>query len=167
MTLPTETSGSTALLGLALLTAVVIGGLAFVGSSPPTGSPSTGVATSPQDGPTTIIVFAHRLPAAYWAPCFASTCTAGTGPGATMYFILYDSQGNVVSTAFANEVGLVFSGLAPGATYYVFPEDCNLCHGSSHDVVFQHWGDGGTTRPLPAVPGSSLDAWYSCTNGCA
>ena len=84
-----------------------------------------------------------------------------------MYFVLYDSAGNVVTTGYADENGHVFAGLAPGTTYYLFPEDCNLCHGSNHDVVFQRWGDGTTARPLPVTPGSTLAAWYSCTNGCA
>ena len=39
-------------------------------------------------------------------------------------------------------------------------------HTATHDVVFDHWGDGSNVRPLAASVGSSLDAWYSCTNGC-
>jgi hypothetical protein len=114
-----------------------------------------------------ITVSANRIQASYWDPCFATTCSAGTGPGTTMYFVLYDSSGNVVQTGFADEHGYTFSGLNPSATYYVYPDDCNACHGSMHDVVFQRWGDGGTVRPIAATVGSSLDAWYSCTNNCA
>lgn len=115
-----------------------------------------------------ITVYVHRISASYWAPCFAFACSAGTGPGASMYVVLYDSSGNVVQTGFANEQGITFTGLNPGETYYVYPDDCDLCHGSVHDVVFSYWGaDVSTTRPLAATTGTSLDAWYSCTNGCA
>lgn len=124
--------------------------------------------TCPDPTPTNgITVYVHRIPASYWAPCFALACSAGTGPGASMYVVLYDSSGNVVQTAFANEQGYTFLGLNSSATYYVYPTDCDLCHGSTHDVVFTYWGDNSSTfRPIAATAGTSLDAWYSCTNGC-
>jgi hypothetical protein len=118
-------------------------------------------------GSGTITVYDHRVPASYWAPCFATMCSAGTGPGASMWVALYDSHGNVVATGFADENGHTFSGLSPGSTYLVYPADCNSCHGSTHDVLFDHWGNGSTTRPLAVVAnGSAVDAWYVCTNGC-
>jgi len=86
-----------------------------------------------------------------------------------MFFALCSDASclNVVQTGFADEHGFTFSGLKPGTTYYVLPDDCNSCHGSAHNVVFQHWGDGSTVRPLAATAGLRLDAWYSCTNNCA
>ena len=116
-----------------------------------------------------ITVTANRIQASYWDPCFATTCSFGTGPGAAMFFALCSDASclNVVQTGFADEHGFTFSGLKPGTTYYVLPDDCNSCHGSAHNVVFQHWGDGSTVRPLAATAGSRLDAWYSCTNNCA
>ena len=115
-----------------------------------------------------ITVYAHRIPASYWDPCFAATCSAGTGPGAKMEFALLDSSGNVVQTGLADENGYTFTGLNSSIPYYVYPEDCNSCHISSHDVIFQYWGDNKSTgRPRAAAVGASLDAWYSCTNGCA
>lgn len=115
-----------------------------------------------------ITVYAHRIPASYWDPCFATTCNAGTGPGASMYVMLYDSSGNVVQSGYTDENGYTFYGLNPLATYYVYPTDCDNCHGSPHDVVFQYWGDDDSSaRPRAAMIGSSLDAWYSCTNNCA
>ena len=84
-----------------------------------------------------------------------------------MYFALYDSAGNFITGGFADEHGFTFTGLTAGSTYYVYPDDCNMCHGSVHDVVFQHWGDGSTVRPITVTVGQSLDAWYSCTNQCA
>jgi hypothetical protein len=119
--------------------------------------------------PGGITVYAHRAPASYWAPCFASTCSAGTGPGATMWFVLYSSTGSVVATGFANENGYTFTGLNPNATYYLYPADCDNCHGSTHDVMFSYWGDNNsTTRPEAVVAnGTSVNAWYICTNGCS
>jgi hypothetical protein len=128
-------------------------------------------------GPGTITIYDHRIPAYYWADCFAENCTnplsscdtACTGPGAAMWVILYDAAGNVVATGFSNENGLTFTGLNPSTTYYLYPSDCDLCHGSTHDVLFSHWGanNATTTRPLAVVAnGSYVDAWYTCTNGC-
>jgi hypothetical protein len=84
-----------------------------------------------------------------------------------MCLVLYDSAGNVVATGFADENGHTFTGLSASATYYVYPADCASCHGSTHDVLFNHWGSGSTTRPLAVTAtGTSLDAWYICTNTC-
>jgi hypothetical protein len=112
-------------------------------------------------------VYAHRIPASYWDPCFATTCSAGTGPGTSMYIALLDSNGNLLQAGFADENGYTFTGLTQGITYYVYPSDCENCHGSIHTVAFDHWGDDNSaTRPRPTAVGSSLDAWYSCTNMC-
>jgi len=125
----------------------------------------------------TITIYDHRIPATYWAPCFASLCTnplascntSCTGPGASMWVVLYDSAGDVVTTGFSNENGLTFSGLNPSTTYYLYPADCDQCHGSTHDVLFAYWGvNSTTTRPLPVMAnGTYVDAWYTCTNGCS
>jgi hypothetical protein len=136
---------------------------------------TTSVTSTTSTGSAGITVYAHRIPASYWDACFATTCTnpyapcdtSCTGPGTTMYFALYDSAGNFLTGGFADENGFTFTGLTPGATYYVYPDDCNMCHGSVHDVVFEHWADGSTVRPIAAMVGQSLDAWYSCTNNCA
>ena len=127
-----------------------------------------------------ITVFDHRIPATYWADCFVTTCTNPlascntncTGPGAAMYVVLYDSSGNVVGTGFANENGYTFTGLTAGVTYYIYPSDCDNCHGSTHDVLFSYWGTSSgaeinSTRPLAVVVGESVNDWYTCTNGCS
>src|SRR5487761_369894 len=107
-----------------------------------------------------VTVYAHRIPSSYWAPCFALVCSAGTGPGVTMYFALFDSAGNVVQTGFANENGYNFTGLNPSASYYVYASNCDSCHGASHDVNFSHWGNGATAQELEVSAGQSVDAWY-------
>ena len=141
-----------------------IGLTAVYGGSSTATTNTTGTISTGSGG---ITVYASRISAGYWAPCFATTCNAGTGPGASMYFILYDSSMNVVQTGFANENGYTFTGLTAGATYYVYPADCDLCHSSTHDVLFQYWGDNSSAvRPMAATVGESLDAWFSCTNGC-
>jgi hypothetical protein len=121
-------------------------------------------------GPGTITVYDHRTPQSNWAPCFALVCNLGTGPGAAMWVVLYNSAGTIVGTGFSNENGYTFSGLNPSATYYVYPADCDLCHGSTHGVLFSHWGDGPAAkdaRPLAVIAnGAYVDAWYTCTNGC-
>jgi hypothetical protein len=129
------------------------------------GPPGTCADPTPVDG---ITVYAHRIAASYWDPCFATACSAGTGPGASMYFELLNSAGTMIAGAFANEQGWTFSGLSPNTTYYVYATSCDDCHGADHDVVFQYWGDNSsTTNPLEASSGASLNAYYSCTNDCS
>jgi hypothetical protein len=114
-------------------------------------------------GQRAIVYHAHRIASPDWAPCFATTCDAETGPGTTMYFVVYDSTGRIVAHGFADETGTQITGLTVGATYYLYPADCNLCHNSTHNVVFDHWGDGSTDRPkaftVQANP-ISADAYY-------
>ena len=114
-------------------------------------------------GQGAIVYHAHRIASPDWAPCFATTCDAGTGPGAAMYFVVYNSTGAMVADGFADETGTQITGLTIGSTYYIYPTDCNLCHNSTHNVVFDHWGDGSTDRPkafvVTATP-ISADAYY-------
>ena len=113
-----------------------------------------------------ITVYASRIAASYWDPCFATECSAGTGPGATMYFALYNSAGALIASGFSDEHGYTFAGLTPGTTYYLDAESCDMCHGAPHDVVFEYWGSGSTAVPLAVTVGSTVDAWYSCTLEC-
>ena len=146
-------------------------------STSSTSTTTTTQSTSTTSGSGTITIYDHRVYATYWAPCFATACTnptawcttSCTGPGASMWVSLCSDPGcsNVVATGFADEGGHTFTGLTAGATYYIYPSDCDLCHGSTHDVLFDHWGTGGNTRPLAVIAdGTSVDAWYTCTNGC-
>ncbi|GEM_PF-1739948 len=137
-----------------------------VGASQPSGEASATPTTSTTSN-TDIWYYAHRIPASYWDPCFATTCSAGVGEGTTMYVELWDAAGNVLASGYADENGWDFSGLNPSTTYYVYPYDCDSCHGSSHNVVFEYWGDNhSSARPRATLPGVKLDGWYSCTNGC-
>lgn len=133
-----------------------------------TSLPSNTAAATTNIQSTEITVYAHRIPASYWDPCFATTCDAGTGPGATMYFGLYNSSGELIQEGFADEYGYAFSGLNPNETYFVYPSDCGFCHISLHDVVFEYWGDTQTgERPRATTTGADLHAWYSCSNSCS
>ncbi len=67
----------------------------------------------PIDYDGTITIYDHRTPQPDWAACFALVCSAGAGPGASMWVSLYDSAGNVVATGFSNENGLTFTGSIP------------------------------------------------------
>ncbi len=100
-------------------------------------------------GVSTITVYAHRVPASYWSPCFATVCAAGTGPRATMYFASTAREACLIRDGFSNEDGYTFPGLTSGATYILRADDCDSCHGSTHDVIFDHWGDGNADRPYP------------------
>jgi hypothetical protein len=145
------------------------GALSFTAVYDCSGSTSGGGGVGGGGGGTagTITIYDHRVPQSNWASCFATVCSAGTGPGASMWVVLYDSAGKMVATGFANENGHVFTGLNPSATYYVYPADCDSCHSSTHDVLFSHWGDESTTRPLAVIAANtSVDAWYVCTNTC-
>src|SRR5437867_3252248 len=97
-------------------------------------------------GSGSILYRAHRMQDHRWDPCFAHTCNAGTGPGAGMWFDVYDSNFKWLGGGFANEDGTAINGLTIGATYYLYPEDCNQCHQSRHDVVFDHWADNMSTQ---------------------
>ena len=108
-----------------------------------------------------IVVYAHRSPSAFWAPCFATSCDMGTGPDAAMWFVLYSSNGTVLQTGLSNENGYAFSNLNPNLLYYVEATDCDTCHNSTHDVVFNHWEDGNTSPLIMVAPGCSFDAWYN------
>jgi hypothetical protein len=97
-------------------------------------------------GSGSILYQAHRMQDSRWDPCFAHTCNAGTGPGTWMWFNVYDSNFEWLGGGFANEDGTTINGLTIGATYYLSPEDCNQCHESRHDVVFDHWSDNMSTQ---------------------
>jgi hypothetical protein len=159
----------TATSGTIAFTAVYnCGGSGSTSSTGGTGGGGSATSGESGAGAGTITIYDHRVPQSDWAQCFALVCNLGTGPGAAMWVTLYDSTGTVVATGFSDENGLTFSGLNPSATYYIYPADCDLCHGGTHDVLFSYWGDNGTsTRPLAVVAnGTYVDAWYICTNGC-
>lgn len=104
-------------------------------------------------GDGTITAYAYRIPSEHWGPTF-------TGANAQMYFVLYNSTGDIVRTGFADENGYKVTGLDADEQYYIYPTDCNSCHGDDHDVVFHHWEDGSTDRPRPVKAGASVGAYY-------
>jgi len=145
-----------------ILSAVLFAALAGAGYLFSSASATTNV-ISAGTGQGTIVLHAHRIPSSDWASCFALTCDVGTGPGASMYFLVYNGSGAIVAMGFADETGTSVTGLNVGATYDVYPADCDLCHASTHDVVFDHWASGIAVRPLSVIAQSaplSLDAYY-------
>jgi hypothetical protein len=145
----------------AILTVSLVAGIPLMISS---AAASTGTITV-GEGQGSILYRAHRVADPTWAPCFALTCDAGTGPGASMYFVVYNSSGTIIANGFADETGTIIKGLSVGSTYYVYPTDCNLCHNSTHNVVFDHWADDDSSeRPRGFMVSSNIqqsaDAYY-------
>src|SRR2546428_6038312 len=98
-------------------------------------------------GSGSILYRAHRMQDSRWDPCFAHTCNAGTGPGAGMWFDVYDGNFKWIGGGFANEDGTALNGLAIGATHYLYPENCKPWNQARHDLGFDHWGSKlGTQR---------------------
>jgi hypothetical protein len=90
------------------------------------------------NGEGSIIYSAHRAPG-NWGPTF-------TGANAQMYFVVYDSSFGLVTNGHADERGVLITGLQVGGTYFLSPENCEDCHGSTHDVIFNNWEDCSTER---------------------
>jgi hypothetical protein len=148
-----------AALVIAILAASLAAGVPLMSAS----AASTGTITV-GEGAGSILYRAHRVAAESWDPCFALTCEAGTGPGASMYFVMYDSSGDLIANGFADESGTSIKGLSIGSMYHIYPADCDLCHNSTHNVVFDHWADGSSERPRGFAISSdapvSADAYY-------
>lgn len=143
----------------AILTVSLVAGAPLMMSS---AAASTGTITV-GDGQGSILYRAHRVADPTWAPCFALTCDAGAGPGASMYFVVYNSSGTIIANGFADETGTMIKGLSVGSTYYVYPTDCNLCHNSTHNVVFDHWADDDSSnrpRGFAVSTQQNADAYY-------
>ncbi|MFY3742093.1 MAG: hypothetical protein HMLIMOIP_002557 [Candidatus Nitrosomirales archaeon] len=107
-----------------------------------------------QPSDTSIIVYAKRVPNPSWGETFTSA-------NAGMFIMLMDSSNAMIQKGIVDENGYAFTGLKKGATYYVYPADCDGCHGSEHDVDFRHWKDGSTARPRAVTTGSSVEAYFA------
>ena len=112
-------------------------------------APAAAATLSVGSGEGSIMYSAHRIPSEHWGPTFV-------GAGANMWFVVYDSEGNLLGGEFADETGTTITGLEIGSTYYVSPTDCFSCHESDHDVVFDHWDNGSPERQR-AFTISSID----------
>jgi hypothetical protein len=148
-----------AALVIAVLAASLAAGVPLMSAS----AASTGTITV-GDGAGSILYRAHRVADESWDPCFAPACDAGTGPGASMYFVVYDSSGELIANGFADESGTSIKGLSIGSTYHIYPADCDRCHNSTHNVEFDRWADGSSERPRGFAISSdapvSADAYY-------
>src|SRR5690606_27093221 len=80
-------------------------------------APAAAATLSVGSGEGSIMYSAHRIPSEHWGPTFV-------GAGANMWFVVYDSEGNLLGGEFADETGTTITGLEIGSTYYVSPTDC-------------------------------------------
>lgn len=106
------------------------------------------------------VLKAFRIPSEHWGPTFESA-------DAQMFFVIYDSNGTPVTADFAAESGTTVK-LEQGKDFYVYPADCEECHGDDHDVLFKHWKDpSNTERPRHIVAGETgeLHAFFEFKAG--
>jgi hypothetical protein len=116
----------------------------------PSNPGSPGSTPMPTEGTGTLNLFAHRIPSEHWSATFAGNPPVG------MWFTLHNSKGFIVFKGYFNEDGVfdekfnkigTITGLNAAETHYIFASGCDECHGSDHDVLFDHWEDGGTDNP--------------------
>lgn len=107
-----------------------------------------------------LVLKAFRLPSEHWGPTFESA-------NAQMFFAIYDSDGVLVTADFASESGTIVK-LEQDKDFYIYPADCEKCHGDNHDVIFKHWKDQtNTERPRHIVAGElgELHAFFEFRPG--
>jgi hypothetical protein len=87
-----------------------------------------------------------------------------------MYFLVYNSTGFLVSSGLTDESGKTVTGLKSGESYWVWPQDCDKCHGGDHDVAFRYWDNDptNTVNPRSVVAqdsGVNVGAYYEYVPG--
>jgi hypothetical protein len=120
-------------------------------------------ADDPPAGTGSIEVYAHRIPSEFWAPNF-------TDAPARMWFSLHNSTGHVVFAGWFDETGAYnddatqtkanINYLDASQTHYIYASGCDECHNDPHDVVFDHWEDGGGDNPRTLLTLSDQHAYY-------
>jgi hypothetical protein len=135
---------------------VTISGINVPSATEPAGNPDNLPPPPPPPplaGTGSITVYAHRVPSEFWGPTF-------TGANAQMWFSLHNSTGYIVFAGYYDESGTTVTGLNEGETHYIYASDCDECHLDDHDVVFDHWEDGGTDNPRTLTTLVDQHAWY-------
>ncbi len=110
-------------------------------------------ATKPADKSHSITIRAKRIQSEGWSEKF-------TDDGVGMFTAVYDINGNIIKTGYADERGFTVSGLED-KLYFVYPADCNDCGNSKkNDIVFMQWEDGSKNRPRLVPADSNVTASY-------
>jgi hypothetical protein len=107
----------------------------------------------PTGGSGSIAVFAYRIPSEHWGDTF-------TGANAQMWITIHNSTGYAIFGHGTDEDGYTFTGLNEGEQYWVLAHDCVECHGDTHTVAFDHWGNGSTEMARLESTGVTLSAYY-------
>jgi hypothetical protein len=76
-----------------------------------------------------------------------------------MFTAVYDINGKLVKTGYADERGFTIKGLE-NRLYFVYPADCEDCNGSKNDIMFRQWEDGSKDRPRLVPADSDVTASY-------
>ena len=99
-----------------------------------------------------ITVSAKRMQSDGWSAKFADDKVG-------MFVAIYDMEGKLVKTGFADENGLTAKGLE-NTLYFVYPADCADCNGSKDDIMFRQWEDESKDRPRLVPADSDVTASY-------
>lgn len=108
--------------------------------------------SKPADKSHSITIYAKRIQSDGWSDRFADD-------GVGMFIAVYDINGKLVRTGFADESGFTVKGLQD-RLYFVYPVDCENCSGSKNDIMFRQWEDGSRDRPRLVPADSDVTASY-------
>lgn len=108
--------------------------------------------SKPADRSHSITVHAKRIKSEGWSGKF-------TDDGVGMFTAVYNINGNLVKTGYADERGFTVKGLED-RLYFVFPADCDDCNNSKNDIMFRQWEDGSKDRPRLVSADSDVTASY-------
>jgi hypothetical protein len=106
----------------------------------------------PVDRNHSITIHAKRIKSEGWSGKF-------TDDGVGMFAAVYDINGNLIKTGYADERGFTVKGLE-NKLYFVYPADCDDCNGSKNDILFKQWEDGSKDRPRLVPADSEVTASY-------
>ncbi len=99
-----------------------------------------------------ITIRAERIESEGWSEKF-------TDDKVGMFTAVYDINGDLVETGYADERGFTVEGLG-NTLYFVFPAACADCNDSKGDIMFRQWEDGSNDRPRLVPADSDVTASY-------
>ncbi|HEV8404484.1 MAG TPA: hypothetical protein VGQ13_01130 [Nitrososphaera sp.] len=106
----------------------------------------------PVDKSHSITIHAKRIQSEGWSKKFVDDRVG-------IFAAVYDINGNLVKTGYADEQGFTAKGLE-NKLYFVYPADCNDCSNSKNDILFKQWEDGSKDRPRLVPADSDVTASY-------